>query len=126
MKTFFGGYPNNGRHEKIFAQKAPKHFLGKIGKIREKILRTPKNLPASTPMDLFAMKRKLLPKKTMRLTRSRGFAYSFSINLFESRLYLIFQDIVITFSVSNQSAKFTIFGIIQETSNFVQKKLQLF
>jgi len=48
MKTFFGGHPNNSFHEKTFAQKWPKNVSDKFGKIRAKILRTPKNLPAPT------------------------------------------------------------------------------
>jgi len=42
--------PKEGLLEKIFAQKVAQNFSGKFGEIREKILRTPKNLPAPTPM----------------------------------------------------------------------------
>jgi len=30
MKTFFGGHPKNGRHEKIFAQKVAQNFFGQV------------------------------------------------------------------------------------------------
>jgi len=39
-------------HEKIFAQKVAQKFFGKFGKIRAKILCTPKHLPAPTSMPL--------------------------------------------------------------------------
>jgi len=39
-----------GLHEKIFTQKVAQKSFGQFGEIRAKILRTPKNLPAPTPM----------------------------------------------------------------------------
>jgi len=50
MKIFFGSHPENGRHEKLFAQKVAQNFSGTFGKIRAKILCTPKNFPAATSM----------------------------------------------------------------------------
>jgi len=48
MKTFF--HSKNGLHKKIFSQKVAQNFLGKFEEIREKILRTLKNLLAPTPI----------------------------------------------------------------------------
>jgi len=45
--------PKKGIHDfvgKIYWQKAPRNFLGKFEEIRAKVLRTPKNLPAPTPV----------------------------------------------------------------------------
>ena len=46
----WGNGAQYGLHEKIFAQKIAQKFSGKFGEIRAKILRTPKNLPAATPV----------------------------------------------------------------------------
>jgi len=46
--VFFGGHPKNGLQ---YSQKTwPKSFSGTFGEIRAKILRTPRKLPAPTPM----------------------------------------------------------------------------
>jgi len=45
-ECFFGGHPKYGLH----TQKVAKYFSGKFEEIWAKILRTPKNLPAPTPM----------------------------------------------------------------------------
>jgi len=42
--------PKQGLHEKTFAQKVAQTISSKFGEIREKILRTPKNLLAPAPM----------------------------------------------------------------------------
>ena len=55
MKTFFGGHPKKGLHDrwgKKLAGKVTQNFSGKFGKIWAKILRTPKNVLAPTLMVL--------------------------------------------------------------------------
>ena len=54
-KTVFGGHPKWGLHDlwgTRFVGKVAQNFSGKFWKIRAKILRTPTNLPAPTPMVL--------------------------------------------------------------------------
>ena len=57
-RLFFGGHTkirsSCSLWEKICEQKAHKSFSGKFGEIRAKILCTPKNLPAPSPMTLTA------------------------------------------------------------------------
>ena len=51
-RPFFGGHTNKrslwSLWDKVCRQKSHKNFSGKFGEIRAKILRTPKNLPASS------------------------------------------------------------------------------
>jgi len=49
-RSFLEVIRKNILHEKYSHKKWPKIFLGKFGEIRAKILRTPKKLPAPTPM----------------------------------------------------------------------------
>jgi len=54
-KTVFRGHPKKGLHDlwgKRFVGKVAQNFSGTFGKIRAKILHTPTNLPAPTPMVL--------------------------------------------------------------------------
>jgi len=52
--TLFGGHTKSTSScsvwEKVCGQKAHKNFLGKFGEFRANILRTPKKLPAPTPV----------------------------------------------------------------------------
>jgi len=50
MKTFFGGHPKKCLHDLCGWKYSRENALGKFGEIRPKILRTPKYLPAATPM----------------------------------------------------------------------------
>ena len=63
MKTIFhpevipkkGGHPKKGFHDlwgKKFVGTVAQNFSGKFGKIQANIFRTPKNLPAPTPVVL--------------------------------------------------------------------------
>jgi len=65
MKTFFEGHPKQDLHEKDVR----KNFSGKFGAIRAKILRTPKNVPAPTPM---------VPRDVVRQTRKGTHAHQTS------------------------------------------------
>jgi len=49
-RPFFGGQPKNGYHKKLIAQKVTLNFFGQVWENLGKNLRTPKNLPAHTPM----------------------------------------------------------------------------
>jgi len=58
MKTFLDVIPQKDLHDlwslwRNFVGKVPENFSGKFGKIRAKILRTPKNLPAPKPMYIY-------------------------------------------------------------------------